>query len=149
MKRNNLSYNKYLNKFTEVDGIKFSSKKEAKRYSELKIMENAGIISDLKLQVKFVLIPAQYEESSEMPKLGSNRGVQDKEFTCTKKNKKIGCTKRKSRCVERECCYIADFTYLDENNNFIVEDTKGMRTDVYKIKRKLMLYVHGIKIIEI
>lgn len=149
MKINNISYNKYLNKFTEVDGIKFSSKKEANRYSELKMMENAGIITDLKLQVKFVLIPAQYEESTEILKLGSNRGIVDKECTCSNKTKKIDYVKRKSRCVERECSYIADFTYYDENNNFIVEDTKGMRTDVYKIKRKLMLYIHGIKIREI
>lgn len=53
---------------------------------------------------------------------------------------------------ERACNYYADFTYLDKNNEFIVEDVKGSKrtiTDVYKIKRKLMLYIHGIKVKEI
>ena len=48
---------------------------------------------------------------------------------------------------ERACYYIADFTYM-ENGELVVEDCKGFKTDVYKLKRKLMLYVHGIKIKE-
>lgn len=48
---------------------------------------------------------------------------------------------------ERACTYIADFTYM-EGGKLVVEDVKGMKTDVYKIKRKLMLWVHGIKIRE-
>lgn len=52
------------------------------------------------------------------------------------------------RILERACSYIADFVYTDQHGNTIVEDTKGVRTDVYRIKRKLMLYVHGIKITE-
>lgn len=47
--------NKYNNKRVEVDGIKFQSGKEAKRYSELKLLEKFGFISELKLQVKFIL----------------------------------------------------------------------------------------------
>ena len=44
---------------------------------------------------------------------------------------------------------MADFVYTDvETGETVVEDTKGFRTDVYKIKRKLMLKVHGIKIKE-
>lgn len=46
---------KYLNKKTVVDGIKFDSKREATRYSVLKIMQAAGIISDLRLQVPYVI----------------------------------------------------------------------------------------------
>lgn len=48
---------------------------------------------------------------------------------------------------ERACTYIADFTYM-EDGKLVVEDVKGMKTDAYKIKRKLMLWVHGIKIRE-
>lgn len=48
---------------------------------------------------------------------------------------------------ERECHYVADFTYR-ENGRFIVEDVKGVRTDVYKIKKKLMLARYGIRIKE-
>lgn len=52
------------------------------------------------------------------------------------------------KLLERPCYYIADFVYTDKNGNLIVEDTKGYRTEVYKIKRKLMLYTHGIRITE-
>jgi hypothetical protein len=48
---------------------------------------------------------------------------------------------------ERACSYIADFTYY-EDGKLVVEDCKGFRTDAYKIKKKLMLWVHGIKIRE-
>ena len=48
---------KYGNRKTVVDGIKFDSKAEAERYRELKLMEQAGIITDLQLQPKFPLIP--------------------------------------------------------------------------------------------
>lgn len=48
---------------------------------------------------------------------------------------------------ERACNYVADFTYM-ENGRLVVEDVKGVKTDAYKIKRKLMLWVHGIKIRE-
>lgn len=51
-------YNKYHNVKTVIDGITFASKLEAKRYSELKILERAGVISCLQLQPKFELIPA-------------------------------------------------------------------------------------------
>lgn len=50
---------------------------------------------------------------------------------------------------EREVKYIADFTYRDSEGNFIVEDAKGFRTDVYKIKKKLMLWRFGIEIKEV
>lgn len=53
------------------------------------------------------------------------------------------------KVVERPCSYIADFTYCDSNGTFIVEDTKGVRTKDYVIKRKLMLHIHGIKIKEV
>jgi hypothetical protein len=48
---------------------------------------------------------------------------------------------------ERACYYIADFTYYMDGK-LVVEDCKGFKTDVYKIKKKLMLWVHGIRIEE-
>lgn len=117
----NYSNNKYRNKKVTYDGIAFDSKKEARRYQELKLLEYAGTIKDLELQKEFVLIPAQYEGEG-----------------------------KKRKCVERACKYKADFCYFDcIQNKYCVEDTKGMRTKDYIIKRKLMLYVHGIRIIEI
>ena len=53
------------------------------------------------------------------------------------------------KVIERACSYIADFVYNDADGNLVVEDTKGVRTRDYVIKRKLMLHVHGIRIKEI
>ena len=55
---------------------------------------------------------------------------------------------RDNKLVERAVKYKADFVY-QKNGETVVEDTKGMRTKDYIIKRKLMLYVHGIRIKEI
>ena len=51
---------KYRNTKTVVDGETFDSRKEANRYCELRLMERAGEISELRRQVVFTLIPAQY-----------------------------------------------------------------------------------------
>lgn len=123
---------KYHNKKITVDGITFDSKKEANRYRELLLLEYAKKISNLRRQVKFVLIPAQYEKSTEKYKKGENKGQL-----------------KRGVLLERECSYIADFVYIDENGKKVVEDTKGMRTKDYIIKRKLMLERHGIKISEV
>lgn len=123
---------KYRSKKVKVDGISFHSKKEAKRYKELKQLEKAGEISDLQLQVKYVLIPAQREWTNEI-------------YT---KGRKKGCFKP-GKIIERECVYIADFVYIVPGQGIIVEDTKGFRTKEYIIKRKLMLHVHGIRIREV
>ena len=51
------------------------------------------------------------------------------------------------KVVERPCTYVADFVY-QENGKAVVEDTKGFKTPDYRIKKKLMLYIHGIQIRE-
>lgn len=55
---------------------------------------------------------------------------------------------RTQKTIEREITYLADFVY-EKGSQTIVEDVKGLRTDVYKIKRKLMLYFHNIRIKEV
>lgn len=52
------------------------------------------------------------------------------------------------RTAERACSYTADFVY-SENGKTVVEDTKGFKTKEYIIKRKLMLFIHGIRIREV
>jgi hypothetical protein len=115
---------KYHSKKIKVGDLVFDSKKEYNRYKELKILESKGIIKDLQRQVKFVLIPAQYEEIK-----GPRGGI-------------------KKKTLERECSYYADFTYI-KDDEFIVEDTKGLKLPDYIIKRKLMLYIHNIRIKEV
>ena len=111
-----------------IDGIRFDSKKEANRYLELKRLERLGLIGDLELQKEFVLVPAQFET---VPR-------------------KRGGGFKKGKCIERAVKYKADFYYFDtEAGVFVCEDVKGVRTKEYVIKRKLMLYVHDIRIKEI
>jgi hypothetical protein len=122
--------NKYHNrKVITSDGISHDSQREANRWCELKLLERAGKIKDLQRQVKFVLIPAQVEVYERYGKKGQR--LNDGE-----------------RVIEKECAYIADFTYT-ENGKKVVEDTKGMKTKDYIIKRKLMLYIHHIRIKEV
>lgn len=127
--------NKYGNRQVVINGEHFDSRLEARRYQELLLLERAGKITELYRQVEFELIPAQYEEyeTGKIIKRGPLKGQ----------------PRVKRRCLEKACKYIADFTYNDENGEYIVEDTKGDRTDKYIIKRKLMLYLHGIKIREV
>ena len=116
---------KYGNRKIKRDGMVFDSKREADRWNELKLLEKAGQISDLRRQVKYELIPTQYSK-----------------WEYTKSGKK--------KVIEREANYIADFVYHDNVlGTEVVEDAKGMRTDTYILKRKLMLYVHGIQIMEV
>lgn len=56
--------------------------------------------------------------------------------------------KQDGKTIERPVRYIADFVYT-ENGKEVVEDVKGLRTDTYKLKRKMMLYFHNIKIREV
>ena len=121
--------NKYQAIKTCVNGIEFDSRKEARRYQELLLLQRAGAIQNLELQKKYVLIPALYKTYERIGKKGQK-------------------LKDGKRLLEKECSYIADFVY-EENGKEIVEDTKGIKTKDYIIKRKLMLYVHGIRIREV
>lgn len=122
---------KYGNRKTVVDGITFDSKKEANRFRELQLLERAGKIMALQRQVKYVLIPTQREFSNEIYKKGAHQG----HF-------------KPGKVLEKECSYIADFAYI-QDGAYVVEDTKGVRTEAYKIKRKLMLERYGIQIREV
>jgi hypothetical protein len=122
-----MTYRKYRNKRVEYEGIVFDSLKEKRRYCQLQILEKNGIISDLRLQVPFELIPAIYED--EIVQLKTK-------------------TKIKRKLVQRSTTYVADFVYL-QDGKMIVEDTKGFRTKEYELKKKMMRAFLGIEIKEI
>lgn len=111
------SQSKYRNVPTVVDGIRFDSKKEAKRYSELKLMEKAKLITKIDIHPRF--------------RLEVNG--------------------------EKICDYVADFGYLvrsgenDEKMEYrlAIEDVKGVKTAVYRIKKKLMKACLGIEVVEV
>lgn len=125
--------NKYGNKKVVIDGEVFDSKREATRYQELKLLEKCGAIKDLKRQVVFELIPTQREKSTKVYTKGRKKGQPIE-----------------GKVIEKAVTYISDFAYIDTaTGKMVVEDSKGMRTDKYIIKRKLMLYIHGIKIQEV
>ena len=117
---------KYRSKKITQNGITFDSLKEYRRFCELSLLERAGAITDLKRQVEFVLIPAQREPDT----IGKRGGI------------------IKGKTIEQKCSYVADFVYT-ENGKSVVEDTKGFRTKDYILKRKMMLYFHGIRIREV
>lgn len=53
------------------------------------------------------------------------------------------------KVIERACSYISDFDYIDASTGeHVIEDVKGTRTAVYRIKRKLMFWVYGFRIKE-
>lgn len=114
---------KYNNTKTEYNGISFDSKKEAKRFADLQMQERCGVIHHLKCQVKFELIPKQMLP---VPV----------------------CKKGSFKYCERPIEYVADFVYIKDGKT-IVEDVKGMNTREYNIKRKLMLFIHGIQVMEV
>lgn len=100
-------------------GHTHDSRKEAIRCNTLHLMQKSGKISDLRMQVPYTLIPAQ---------------------------------RINGKVVERACKYIADFVYIRDGVE-IAEDVKGYKAgqaySLFVIKRKLMLYVHGIRVEEI
>lgn len=117
---------KYANRKIAADGQVFDSKREYRRWQELLLLQKAGKIADLHRQVPFELIPAQREPD----RIGKRGGV------------------KKGYVIEKSVVYVADFTYFQDGKR-IVEDSKGMRTKDYIIKRKLMLWVHGIRVREV
>ena len=117
-----MTRHKFGAKPTTVDGIRFHSQGEAKRYQELRLLEKAGEIESLELQPAFVLhaplttgtlLGAARATIGKLPKIGTYRG---------------------------------DFRYLDCRRGWIVEDFKGYDTPMSKWKRKHCEAQYGISI---
>ena len=119
---------KYGNKKAKANGRVFDSRTEISRYYTLQVLEKAGEISELRMQVPFEIIPAIYETVE----------VQLK----TK-------VKQVQKLVQRATHYMADFVYKDKDGNMVVEDSKGFRTKEYLLKKKMMRAFLGITIKEV
>ncbi len=120
MRRNGHKFNAVR---TEVDGLSFASKAEAKRYAELRLLEKAGEVSNLRLQPRYELLV----DNANYPQDGRGRQVQ------------IGR-------------YIADFAYVriwNGRGKAIVEDVKGYDLPLAKWKRKHCEAQYGIQIMVI
>ena len=118
---------KYKNKKIEIDGIKFDSTKEGKRYIVLKQALAEGVIQDLKLQVKYELIPSIKEEYVEHLKTKD---------------------KIKTRTLQLPITYTCDFQYL-KDGELVVEDIKAspkLLPKEFTLKEKLMFWKYRIKI---
>ena len=101
---------KYRNIKVDADGHRFDSRKEFRRYCDLKALQLGNAIEDLELQPRFPMVI---------------NGV-------------------------KVCTYVADFRYRDRvSGEVIVEDAKGVRTPLYKLKARLLKAIHGIEIVEV
>ena len=160
--------------YCEQHGIDFStvekydSKKEYDRWIELQLLEKAGEVRKLRRQVEYELIPAKFENvkikdrevRQWLVSIGNYFSTKKEAIDFCKKNnirqKDIGfITKRepvyKEVCIEHNAIYTADFVYIDSTGAEIVEDVKSEITRKeadYVLRRKLMLHVHGIRILE-
>lgn len=99
---------KYGNDKVELDGYKFDSKKEARYYQELKLLQRGGVVKSFELQVAYIL--------------------QD------------GFRHKSCRRQQEAITYVADFVVHYTDGHTEVIDVKGYKTEVYKIKKKLLLY---------
>lgn len=120
---------KYKNKKVTIDGIEFDSKKEGDYYLYLKQLQDTGVISNLRMQVSYEIIPAVWGEKT----------VQLKTKTKTVKYS-----------IQKATHYLADFVYVDcKTGTEHVVDVKGKTaplTEGFKLKQKLMRAVLGITV---
>lgn len=119
---------KYRAKKVEIDGITFASKKEAGVYMDLKTQKAAGEILDFKLQVPYELVPKQTEIITSLVN---------------------GKLKTKEKIVEHPVKYVADFVVYHTDGEVAVIDVKGFPDQKFPIKRKLMLWRHKIKVVQV
>lgn len=127
-------------KRTVIDNIEFASETEAKRYQDLKLLLRAGEIRDLILQPEFLLVAAHRK----CPKCFTQTPTSKKSTKCPK-------CKTVMKTI-REMKYIADFQYLTNEGQLIIEDVKGSkkyRTDKFRLKEKFFEALYPDKTISV
>jgi hypothetical protein len=124
-------------------GRTFQSKLEAGREPALIALQNVGAIADLRYQVPFRLelyATGAVDELMDFLESAGTLSARDSERTIARL---IGNVRRSRRCVAK---YVADFTY-QQGGALVVEDPKGARTAVFRMKRELMVLAHNVEIV--
>lgn len=112
---------KYHNEPVTVDGVTFDSLGEHRRWCFLKLMEQAGEISNLRYHVKYTLFPKGTIDIRRFP---DGREIELKRY-------------------DREHWYEADFVYVNKKGEEVVEDFKGFETPEFKEKRVMFKALYG------
>lgn len=153
------------NKYGAVKTRGYDSAHEAERARELHLLEKAGKIRDLREQVRFELVPAMWQHvdgaitrdwclNEIFPSQGDIMAKLEAGLlplipvVLGERQDRKRLRRMKAKLVERPVEYRADFVYI-QDGQLVVEDAKGVRTPDYIIKRKLMLWLYGIKIREV
>ena len=117
----NKQKSKYHNEPVVVDGVRFDGKNEYRRFCFLKLMEQAGEISNLRYHVKYTLFP---KGTIDIRRLPDGREIELRRY-------------------DREHWYEADFVYINKKGEEIVEDFKGFETPEFKEKRTMFKALYG------
>lgn len=109
---------KYRSQPVTIDGHRFDSRREGRRYLELRNLERAGLISGLELQPRFAIQVAAVTDPDLLVQVG---------------------------------VYTADFRYTDQTGQVIIEDVKSppTRTTAYRLRKRLVEAIHGVKVTEV
>lgn len=119
---------KYRAKKVVYDGIEFDSETEGKRYLTLKQAQEAGLISDLELQPKYIILPAI-------------KGTRVKHF------KRIP-DRIEEYTIQQPSRYTADFRYI-KDSQIVVEEVKGSKWNIsrdFPLRKRMLRYFHGIDV---
>lgn len=134
LNRRGRSKSKYRNERTETDGYQFASKKEAKFYVELRLRERAGDVKNIRIQPRYALYALTLDGAD-------------------LHNCNAGCVSQRRQLVAD---YVADFEFEESDRGYggitwsrVVVDVKGLRTAIYKLKKRLFEAQYGIKIREV
>lgn len=114
------------------------TKKSFSKYNSTKTQVD-GITFDSKREANRYVVLKAMEKAGEISELELQ-----KKFVLFPKQ-----TDENGKLLERVCSYRADFCYKTKDGKTVVEDAKGMELEAYKIKRKAMLFLHGIRVVQV
>lgn len=138
-----LRANKYHAQVCTVDGIRFASRKEARRYEHLKLLQAAGEIKELELQPEFEIVVFELDSVgvSTIPKRPGYPKSGGETWYSFSSRRPVICGR-----------FRADFRYIDaQTGEVVTEDTKSRptKTEAYRLRKRLVEAIHGVTIREV